>query len=63
MEDQETSNPTQTRTSARPSTPATKDTKKKNQLSSKKTLSRLGKTRKLSQKMKLVRLTTIMLTN
>ena len=45
MEDQEISNSTQTRTSARPSTPATRDNKKKNQLSSKKTRSRLGKTR------------------
>ena len=48
MKDQEISNSTQTRTSARPSTPATRDNKKKNQLSSKKTRSRLGKTRKLS---------------
>ena len=46
MKDQELSNSTQTRTSARPSTPATRDSKKKSQLSSKKTLSRLGKTRK-----------------
>ena len=46
MKDQELSNPTQTRLSARPSTPATRDSKKKSQLSSKKTLSRLGKTRK-----------------
>ena len=46
MEDQELSNPTQTRLSARPSTPATRDSKKKSQLSSKKTLSSLGKTRK-----------------
>ena len=43
MEDQELSNPTQTRTSIRPSTPATKDNKKKSQLSSKKTLSGLEK--------------------
>ena len=47
-EGQEISNPTQIKTSARPSTPATRDNKKKNQLSSKKTRSRLGKTRKLS---------------
>ena len=45
-EDQEISNLNQTRTSTRPSTPATRDNKKKSQLSSKKTLSRLGKTRK-----------------
>ena len=46
MEDQENSNPTKTRTSLRPSTPTTRDNKKKSQLSSMKTLSRLGKTRK-----------------
>ena len=46
MENQEIPNSTQTRTSARSSTPATRDNKKKSQLSSKKILSRLGKTRK-----------------
>ena len=46
MEDKGISNLTQTRTSARSSTPATRDNKKKSQLSSKMTLSRLGKTRK-----------------
>ena len=35
MEDQEIFNSTQTRTSTRTSTPATRDNKKKNQLSSK----------------------------
>ena len=44
MEDQELSNPIQTRTSVRPLTPTTRDNKKKSQLSSKQTLSRLGKT-------------------
>ena len=46
MEYQEISNPTKTRTPSRPSTPVTRDNKKKSQLSSKKTLSRLGNTRK-----------------
>ena len=46
MEDQELSNPTQTRTPTRPSTAAIRDNKKKSQLSSKKTLSRLEKTQK-----------------
>ena len=46
MEDQELSNPIQTRTSVRPLTPTTRDNKKKSQLSSKQTLSRLGKTQK-----------------
>ena len=52
IEDQELSNPIQTRTSVRPLTTGTRDITRKSQLSSKKTLSRLGKTRKLDQTMK-----------
>ena len=46
MEDQTISIPNQTRTVTRISAPVIRDNKKKSQLAAKKTLSRLGKTRK-----------------
>ena len=46
MEEQTTPIPNQTRTTTRLSAPVIRDNKKKSQLASKKTLSRLGKTRK-----------------
>ena len=46
MEEQDILNPPDTRTSTRPSIPSTRDNKKKSQLSSKTSLSRLSKTRK-----------------
>ena len=47
MEDQETSNLPEIKIATRPSTPTTRDARKKSQLSSKNTLSRPGKNKEM----------------